>query len=559
MIQLIGEYRFQSLDSAMILSQHADNLSEPFKGKAIYADLNYALGLLALSAGDFETSLVEFLNAIVIWESTGQDSLLFKPYLNIGWIYFNMGQLDKSQSYLETAESLAKKRGDDDQLMRVRINQATIFMYMGEQQQMATPANADSAKLLSQKSEIAYKEVIELAKRLQNYGNWASALNNLVVMKSNAGDLAEALSLAYEAEKISKQSGEIDLIVQSKYNLAYALLESGKPTQAIEIGEKGLAVAKERGMKRKQGIIEEMLYQAYQKVGNYEKANTHLETYLEYYKESSDIESKKQVAEVESQFQLVQKEKEILELENEKNKAEKQRDRLIIGGVGALILGFLIFQLNKIRKDRNDRQAFTEALIFAQEEERKRIASDLHDGVGQSLLLLKKQMEIAYENTLENQSLISDTLEEVRSISRDLHPFQLEKFGLEAAVKEAIYKIEKSTDLFITQAIPSIDYQFSQKEEIQIYRTIQEALNNIVKHSEASAAKISFEPLANELLIKVQDNGKGFAVVHYSEAVNSLGLRTMQERIASIGGVLSIDSQKPKGTLVEIKIPLHAS
>ena len=267
-----------------------------------------------------------------------------------------------------------------------------------------------------------------------------------------------------------------------------------------------------------------------------------------------DMEAKYQNAQKESQ--ILEQKNDLLELTAMNAKIEKQRNYLIGGSLFFSIFGFLGFYFNKIRKERNDKIAFAEALIYAQEEERKRIARDLHDGVGQSLLLIKKQLFSTHEVSTQNQQLITDTLEEVRSISQDLHPFQLEKFGLTAAINEVIHKVEKSTDLFISKEIDSIDKLLTEKGEINLYRTIQEALNNIVKHSGATAAKISIQKMDKILRINIQDNGKGFDHELAIIKSKSLGLRTMFERIAAIGGKLKIEKGNPKGTTIRIQIPV---
>jgi signal transduction histidine kinase len=199
--------------------------------------------------------------------------------------------------------------------------------------------------------------------------------------------------------------------------------------------------------------------------------------------------------------------------------------------------------------------AFAEALIFAQEEERKRIGRDLHDGIGQTLLLIKKQMDNNIGATLENKQMISDTLNEVRSISQDLHPFQLDKFGLTATINDMVLKIEQSTDLFITREIDDIDGMLDQKSEIHLYRTIQEALSNIIKHAGASAAKISMHNKADKILVSILDNGKGFDLELAVLTSKSLGIRTMHERISAIGGKLKIEKGETSGTQVNIILP----
>lgn len=112
-----------------------------------------------------------------------------------------------------------------------------------------------------------------------------------------------------------------------------------------------------------------------------------------------------------------------MRLETTNTKIEKQRNYLIGSTFLLEIFSFLAFNLSKLSKDRNDKIAFTEALTYVQKEERKRITRDLEDGVGPSLLFLKKQLIGNHQAVLENQRLIKDTLEEVGAISEDLYPF----------------------------------------------------------------------------------------------------------------------------------------
>jgi signal transduction histidine kinase len=164
-------------------------------------------------------------------------------------------------------------------------------------------------------------------------------------------------------------------------------------------------------------------------------------------------------------------------------------------------------------------------------------------------------MVATHETTEDNRQLITDTLEEVRSISRDLHPLQLNQFGLTVAMRDMLSKVEKSSGLFISKELPDIDGLVTDKSEIHIYRTIQEALNNVVKHAQATAIKISCDIDQNEILITVKDNGIGFENERKTPSAKSLGLRTMYERIASIGGKITVESVLSKGTTITLHLP----
>ena len=230
--------------------------------------------------------------------------------------------------------------------------------------------------------------------------------------------------------------------------------------------------------------------------------------------------------------------------------------RVIYGLIGISVIYLLIhWRLEKLRKERNSQREFSEALIFAQEEERRRIARDLHDGIGQSLLLIKKNIDSAKASIADNRNLVTNTLEEVRSISQNLHPFKLEKFGLTTAIEDVVNQMTHSTDLFVSKEIENIDGLLNPKAEINVFRTVQEAINNVIKHSGATATKISIATSNTEILITIQDNGKGFDFEEALTGTKSLGLKTMSERISSIGGKLSFDHISPQGTLVDIRIP----
>ncbi|HCY46451.1 MAG TPA: hypothetical protein DHU89_07180 [Flavobacteriales bacterium] len=214
-----------------------------------------------------------------------------------------------------------------------------------------------------------------------------------------------------------------------------------------------------------------------------------------------------------------------------------------------------MLQMFRFKKEKNDMKAFAEALINAQEEERKRIARDLHDGVGQSLFFMKKQMVSQYEVTVESQQLISQTLEEVRAISRDLHPFQLERFGLKSALQSVILDVEKSSSIFVSNLLINELDDLPSRSKIQVFRAVQEAFNNIMKHSKASAARLSISDLGTYLEITIQDNGIGFDSDVIKSTANSLGLRTIKERMDSIKGKFTIQKNEPSGTILTFKVP----
>ncbi len=196
-------------------------------------------------------------------------------------------------------------------------------------------------------------------------------------------------------------------------------------------------------------------------------------------------------------------------------------------------------------------QQFSRDLLNAQEVERTRVAKELHDSVGQQLTLIKKKAQNL--DQIELSEMSNSALEEVRSISRDLYPSTLKQLGFTQSVEQLIYHLDESVDLFFTTEIEDVDAHLNPEKALNLYRFIQEALNNIIKHSEAKAVTIDVLKHTNHIAILINDNGKGFDT---DLIRNSLGLKTMSERIKMMNGVLFIDSKLDKGTTLKAELPL---
>lgn len=157
----------------------------------------------------------------------------------------------------------------------------------------------------------------------------------------------------------------------------------------------------------------------------------------------------------------------------------------------------------------------------------------------------------------QDTKIIDDTINEVRHISQSLHPFQFEKLGLLASIKNTIENFQKHSDIFYSETINVENIEISKDKEIFVFRMLQECLNNVEKHSQAKACNITIEDSNTSVLFQVKDNGIGFDVSESNEILNSLGLKTLKERAQIIGAQLSIDSTKGKGTTVQIKVLKH--
>jgi signal transduction histidine kinase len=223
----------------------------------------------------------------------------------------------------------------------------------------------------------------------------------------------------------------------------------------------------------------------------------------------------------------------------------------------------------EIEKKINQQKYRSVLILEGQEEERKRIAMDIHDGIGQMLTSLKfqiesidlSQVEEAMGKLVELRQLTKELIKEVRKVTFNLKPTVLGDYGLEAALKVFTKEIGKLIDIkltFKTEEIPRLP----QKVENNIFRIIQEAINNAIKYSEAEVIEINLQQNEQELIILVKDEGKGFnekLVESRSANIESgRGFFNMYERTEYINGNLEINSLPGKGTSVTLTVPLHS-
>ena len=203
------------------------------------------------------------------------------------------------------------------------------------------------------------------------------------------------------------------------------------------------------------------------------------------------------------------------------------------------------------------------AMIDGQELERQRLSRELHDGLGQSLIALKLMLAAAegkrHEDTLETieQTCIAfdDTINEIRRISNDLMPAVLLEFGLITALKNLCNSIADTTGMNIEFSSKGQLNDLSQRITIYIFRIIQEALNNMVKHADASRATLHIERNPEAVFAMIQDNGKGIEMPEQPEKGGS-GIPNMRERVRLLNGNIEFISESGKGTRLNIEIPL---
>ncbi|HLW50700.1 MAG TPA: sensor histidine kinase, partial [Sphingobacteriaceae bacterium] len=291
-----------------------------------------------------------------------------------------------------------------------------------------------------------------------------------------------------------------------------------------------------------------------------------------------NVELAKSNEELKTKYETEKKEQEILSLSQEnliKSLQLRQRNTWLLIAISLIILLALGAWLRirnrnlraeaRLQKELAQKQEeATIAILEAEERERSRIAADLHDGVGQLLsaaLLNLNQVhkyvqrgEVPKEGSMDNAiSLVKDSYNEMREISHQMMPNALLKAGLGYSIREFINKVDNE-NLKIFLDIVGMNERLDQQTEILLYRCVQEAVNNVIKHAEADKLSIQLVKDQEGVSVSIEDNGKGFdpESKHINEGI---GLKNMRSRVALLKGTLEVDSIVGKGTSLVIYIP----
>ena len=214
----------------------------------------------------------------------------------------------------------------------------------------------------------------------------------------------------------------------------------------------------------------------------------------------------------------------------------------------------------------HDLQRLSAQLITVQEEERRTIARELHDEVGQALTAIKVELAVAQRRiqtegssplALEQARAITESaLHTVRDLSRLLHPALLDDLGLPAAVEAYIREFRKRYELAVELLQERMDRRLPQETEVTAYRIIQEALTNVVRHAHARSCRVYLQRLVNTVLITIEDDGVGFDPdSNPLESRHGLGLLGVRERAGRLRGTVRIESAPGRGTRLTIELP----
>lgn len=545
------------------------------------ANFYKAGGLQYYNMDAYDKAMYYYNKALLSAVKTTDSQAIGEIYMGKGMVYYSLGKLKESSQNLQKSIPYFKASSGVNAIINVKNIMTSLYSENGFYDQAAKERKETLALAKQEEhhlflSQIYFNYSIELRARGQlkkrieyvkkaleeveksRYKKYYKPiyLAAMVIVKAELNDIDEAKKYwnLLEQEERKNAPGETTAFYkEAKMRMAFA---KGNYKEALNYGKDYYNY--KTAIKQFDGLeeAERFLAKVYTTLGEDKKANKHLLKYQQLKDSVTGLKKAKVLSYYQTLYETEKRDAKIVEQQNEisllgaKNKIKNQR--ILFGTLGLLLVFSTIIFYRSYRFTKKKHlleQQFSRDLLEEQEKERKRFSKELHDGVGQNLLLIKNSLILNPDKT---PKLVDKTIEDIRSISRNLHPIQLEKFGLTKAIENIIEDLNDLTTIFFSEEIENIDNFFPKEKEIYLYRIIQECFNNIMKHSGATAAKINIKKDENRVIITIQDNGFGFNFEKNNEKQKSFGLKSLQERVAFLKGNISFDSEKNKGTIITI-------
>lgn len=512
------------------------------KGKAIYFK------------GDFKTAAMLYSKAINILESKKQKKELGLTFIEQAKLYRKTRMLYAAERSYERALNIFTELHDTANIATVLNENGIIYEYQKNYEKAIQyyTRSLQLNKIINDTIGMAYA---------YNFISGAYLLQNkILAAEENA---LSSLNL-FEAKKDSFATSLVYT------DLAKIYISANEPENAKNAIAASNAFAEKAGYLDLMSANQLLLAAIYKKQKRFDSALAAHELYSSIRDSLFNSRMQKTLQELNTKYEVAEKEREIIE----KTSSIKTKNmQLAMGFGGVLLLSLLFFTSYRSSKFKHkslvqktiieQQDLSARAIIEAEENERQRMSSNLHDGLGQLLSATKMNLE-AFENRFSSNEkdkesfnriifLVDESIKEMRGVTHQMMPGAFIRFGLSGALKNLIDKID-SDSLEINLNIEGLSKDQDHNIQIVLYRIFQECINNVIKHAKATKLYISLMQDDESINATIEDNGIGFDVAEISDK-NGIGLENIRTRVNFLKGILDISSAKGKGTLIAFHIP----
>ena len=532
-ILLGGALHFKdtNLPHMQTLSQEAYDLAVTNGWKDKEIDALHELASATYLMGDYEKTMTWNEQIIDHYQSIG-DSIQLALHLNmVVLLQRKLKQPKAGLRNLDRALSICQEEKDSTCWSINEDHRGLIYMDLQEYD------NALAAFNRCRSIREVVKDTIGLGYIFDRLGQ----LYNVM------GQPERGLDMMERSLRIRKMLKDSLNIAMNLANMGELYLLQHKPEKALEVFEEALPISEKVQFIDLIRFILEGQSQAYLQMDRYELAFQKLQSSYGLKDSLLNLDRQRAVLDIQAKYDSERKQRQI-------ERAEARNRFLWITGasilIGLILLGTIGILWFRRKQESNFQKKLLRSTLEAEERERGRIARELHDGIGQQLVSLRLQME---NKDLDTSQKVADITSDVRLLSHQLMPRELENHDLE----DALHQILKES----CQAA-GIEYSFSNagaipkledSVKLSLYRITQELIQNILKHADAKQVDVLLHGVQDKVILTIEDDGKGFQNVENSSGI---GLLNIQSRLQGIGGHIHFEQKEHRGTIVTVRIPL---
>ncbi|MEQ9307968.1 MAG: sensor histidine kinase [Balneolaceae bacterium] len=571
-------------------------ISREIRQRQSEADANKFLGVYYFRTSNQDSSIYHYQEAARINEELGNTLEQAKNTLNIGMSYQNLGEFDKTVEYsLEAARYFEEV--DDFKGMAIvynmvgsvyyyqrRFDESIEFMkkYLEHAEkaddiyELASANQNLGAVLNAAERESEAIPYLEKASQLhKETGNELGVATNAINVGSiyfNNEQFREAIPYFEEGYRVGKNSGNARVLLEAITNLAGSYLNIGEHRKALELADEGVEVAVNTGDQYMLMLTYESKANALHKLGNFEEAFIALNAFQEVKDSVINRENFEKIAELETQFETEQKERQIAELEAERALQELtiQQSKMLQSGLGGVVVLLIIAGFLWQSKVKERELSYKVEQLEVDKEiqaERERISRDLHDNVGAQLVNIISGIDLfeRYEKAEEKQesekvlrSLKKEAKSSIGQLRDTIWALKSDESTSDSFVDHVqsyLHTVENISELAISINLKELkEVHLTPTQSLNIFRIIQEATQNTLKHSGASALEISGEKKEEQFLVTISDNG---TFKKNSEDGTSSGLGNMKKRANDIGAEITFESNE-LGTKIMLEFQIKS-
>ena len=528
-------------------------IGEKLNSDSLRAAASLSLSVVYENKGEYAAAITKALVAIQYYTNINNADGVARSRLVMAQLYQSKGDLPAAEKILKELSEATP----DDKKLQINILHTLANIYGMQEKYKEALALDDKALKICDAYNVKYLQ--------------SSVYDNMANCYMYSGDFKKAKSYFFKCLIIDSTFKNKKQMADTYLNLGQLSQMEGNNPEAIKNLQNAIFLATEAQYKLG-------LFQAYLSLSKAYNKNKKTDSALfavnkGYAIKDSFINEKSEskIAELETLYQTEKKEQTLLLQKSELN---KKNYLLLASGILLLLIIFSgVFYYR--RRGLQNKIAFqtevlkqqdlaTKAIIQAEENERKRIAAELHDGVGQMMSAAKMNLsvfedEFKFENEKQKQGfeniigMVDESCKEIRNVSHQMMPNALLKSGLANAVREFISKIDDRI-IKVSLHTEGLNKRLDSNIETVLYRIIQECVNNVLKHAEANHLDISILKDEEDVAVTIEDNGVGFDIAN-KDKFEGIGLKNIESRIKYLQGTIDFSSEKNRGTVVAIHIP----